>query len=100
MNFSALYNNNRADVERALTAMWCGESANESQRAYVKQLKRIVGRLFAPENAVPVVQCMNSYMPVAKEKEAEAKALVGGLWTAPYAPYQHQYECWNALLNK
>ncbi len=100
MNFSALYNNNRTAVERALTAMWCGESANESQRSYVKQLKTIIGNLFAPKNAVPVVQCMNSYIPVAKEREAEAKALVGGLWTAPYAPYQHQYECWNALLNK
>ena len=100
MKFSALYNNNRTAVERALTAMWCGESANESQRSYIKQLKRLIGNLFAPENAVPVVQCMNSYIPVDKEKEAKAKALVGGLWTAPYAPYQHQYECWNALLNK
>ena len=30
MNFSELYNNNRKAVERALIAMWCGESNNDS----------------------------------------------------------------------
>ena len=99
MNFAALYNNNRAAVARALSAMWCGESANDSQKAYIAQMKSVIGNLFAPQNAVPVVQCMNSYMPVAKDQEVIAKALVGGLWTAPYAPYQHQYACWDALLN-
>ena len=55
MNFSELYKNNRSAVERALMAMWCGESANDSQRAYIRQLRDIVGELFAPKNAVPVV---------------------------------------------
>lgn len=32
MNFSELYNNNRTAVERALVAMWCGESNNNSQQ--------------------------------------------------------------------
>ena len=68
MNFSELYNNNRTAVERALVAMWCGESNNDSQRSYIKQMKTLIGNLFAPENAVPVVQCMNSYIPVAPEK--------------------------------
>ena len=67
MNFSELYKNNRSAVERALVAMWCGESSNESQRSYIRQMKSIIGNLFAPKNAVPVVQCMNSYIPVAKE---------------------------------
>ena len=75
MNFSELYNNNRTAVERALVAMWCGESNNDSQRSYIKQMKTLIGNLFAPENAVPVVQCMNSYIPVAPEKAEEAKAL-------------------------
>ena len=100
MNFSELYNNNRTAVERALVAMWCGESTNESQRSYIKQLKTIIGELFAPQNAVPVVQCMNSYIPVTPEKAEEAKALVGKLWTASYAPYEHQGKCWDVLLNQ
>ena len=100
MNFSELYKNNRSSVERALVAMWCGESANESQRSYIRQMKSIIGDLFAPKNAVPVVQCMNSYIPVKKELEETAKALVGGLWKVPYAPYEHQYKSWDVLLNQ
>lgn len=100
MNFSELYKNNRRSVERALVAMWCGESANESQKSYIRQLRGMMGELFAPSNAVPVVQCMNSYKPVPKEQEEAAKALVGTLWKAPYAPYEHQYKCWDVLLNQ
>ena len=51
MNFSELYNNNRKAVERALIAMWCGESNNDSQRSYIKQMKALIGDLFAPKNA-------------------------------------------------
>lgn len=100
MNFSELYNNNRTAVERALVAMWCGESNNDSQRSYIKQMKTLIGNLFAPENAVPVVQCMNSYIPVAPEKAEEAKALVGKLWNFKYSPYEHQYKCWDVLLRQ
>lgn len=100
MNFSELYRNNRTAVERALVAMWCGESHNDSQRSYVKQMKTVIGDLFAPKNAVPVVQCMNSYLPVESSKEEEAKALVGSLWKFPYAPYEHQYKCWDVLLRQ
>ena len=100
MNFSELYKNNRSAVERALVAMWCGESSNESQRSYIRQMKSIIGDLFAPKNAVPVVQCMNSYIPVAKEQEDVAKALVGKLWKASYAPYEHQRKSWDVLLNQ
>lgn len=100
MNFSELYNNNRKAVERALIAMWCGESNNDSQRSYIKQMKALIGDLFAPKNAVPVVQCMNSYIPVSSEKAEKAKALVGKLWNFPYAPYEHQYKCWDMLLNQ
>lgn len=100
MNFSELYNSNRKAVERALVAMWCGESNNESQRSYIKQIKALISDLFAPKNAVPVVQCMNSYIPVSPDKVEKAKSLVGKLWTKPYPPYEHQYKCWDVLLNQ
>ena len=100
MNFSELYKSNRNAVERALVAMWCGESTNESQRSYITQIKGIIGNLFAPKNAMPVVQCMNSYIPVSQLDEKKANLLVGKLWNAPYPPYEHQYKCWDVLLNQ
>ena len=78
--------------------MWCGESNNDSQRAYIKQMKSVIKGLFAPENAIPVVQCMNSYESVHSVGIDVAKALVGNLWRAPYSPYEHQYQSWKALL--
>lgn len=100
MNFSELYKNNRTAVEKALTAMWCSEANNESQKSYVKQLKGLIGDLFAPQNAIPVIQCMNSYISVDACDVDKAKNTVGSLWTFPYPPYKHQYESWNTLLNK
>ena len=99
MNFSELYKNNISDVEEVLNAIWCSESASESQKQYAEQIRKLIGsELFAPENAVPVVQCMNLYRPVSPGKVEQAKALVGGLWTSKYDPYEHQYQCWKHLL--
>ena len=100
MNFADLYNDNRSAVQRALTAMWCGEASNESQKQYISQMKEVIGDLFAPKNAVPLVQCMNSYKPVFSVDTDTAKAEVGTLWKAPYSPYEHQYQSWHSLLNE
>ncbi len=99
MNFSELYTSNKAAVQKTLGAMWCGESTNDSQRSYIKQLKTLIGEIFAPKNAEPVVQCMNSYMPVSAEKAEAARALVAPLWDKPYPPYEHQAKSWDTLLN-
>lgn len=104
MNFSELYKNNRSDVEKTIKAMWCGEAANDSQKAYHRQMNEVIGELFAPKAAVPVVQCMNSYESVHTVTNEEAEAVVGDLWkkTLPegkyYAPYEHQYRSWHTLL--
>ena len=105
--FAELYNNNRAAVEKTLTAMWCGEARNESQKGYIKQLKTIITEAFAPQDAMPLVQCMNSYEAVRPEHEAEAQELVGTLWQkcmpnadTYYPPYEHQYQCWKTLLRE
>ena len=98
MKFAELYRNNREAVSRALTHLWCGEAANESQAAYHTQLKTIIGDIFASQKAMPLVQCMNAYEPVKSASVEVAKALVGGLWKAGYAPYEHQYQCWKTLL--
>lgn len=105
--FAELYKNNRTAVEKALAAMWCGEARNESQKGYVNQLKMIIPEVFAPKDAMPLVQCMNSYEAVYPEHEAEAKEMVGTLWQkcmpnadTYYPPYEHQYQCWKTLLKE
>jgi hypothetical protein len=100
MNFAKLYEDNRDAVERALKAMWSGESGNESQIEYSHRLREVIREVFAPSDAVPVVQCMNSYEPVHSVTTEEAKSLVGSLWTKSYSPYEHQYQCWKALLEE
>lgn len=105
--FAELYKNNRKAVEKTLAAMWCGEARNESQKGYINQLKMIIPEVFAPKDAMPLVQCMNSYETVYPEHEAEAKEMVGTLWQkcmpnadTYYPPYEHQYQCWKTLLKE
>ena len=105
--FAELYKNNRTAVEKTLAAMWCGEARNESQKGYINQLKMIIPEVFAPKDAMPLVQCMNSYETVYPEHEAEAKEMVGTLWQkcmpnadTYYPPYEHQYQCWKTLLKE
>ena len=102
-----VYKNNRTAVEKTLAAMWCGEARNESQKGYINQLKMIIPEVFAPKDAMPLVQCMNSYETVYPEHEAEAKEMVGTLWQkcmpnadTYYPPYEHQYQCWKTLLKE
>ena len=98
MNFAELYNGNREAVSRALKAMWCGEATNDSQKASLENMKEVIDNLFAPGNAIPVVQCMNSYRTVHSVSAERAKELVGGLWRFPFEPYEHQYLSWKTLL--
>lgn len=99
MRFAKLYRDNREAVERNLRAIWCSETANESQKAYAQQIKEIIHKhLFAPADAMPLVQCMNSYEPVHSVSAEEAKSLVGNLWRRKEAPYEHQYKSWHTLL--
>jgi DEAD/DEAH box helicase domain-containing protein len=106
LRFADLYRNNKAAVERTLASMWCGETINESQKAYVKQLRKIIGQIFCPDGAVPLVQCMNSYKNVFTVSNEKAEAVVGDLWRKClpegkyWPPYEHQYQSWNTLLNK
>lgn len=106
MNFAELYKNNRIAVEKTMLSMWCGESTNDSQASYIRQLRKVISDLFAPHNAEPVVQCMNSYLPVHSVTAEQAEAIVGDLWrkTLPkgkyYSPYEHQYLSWDNLLNR
>lgn len=98
MKFSELYQNSRQEVEKVLSTLWCGKANNESQASYIRQLNGIIAELFAPSNAVPLVQCMNSYQTVHSVPASQAKALIGNLWTMSYPPFEHQYQSWKTLL--
>lgn len=105
MKFLNLYEENRKSVIDALKQMWCSETANESQRAYAKRIEKLIPELFAPSNAIPLVQCMNLYKPVFSVSNKEAEAVVGGYWDkipkkSYYPPYEHQYQCWKHLLQE
>ena len=84
--------------------MWCGEARNESQKGYINQLTKLIPEVFAPKDAMPLVQCMNNYDNVYPEHEAEAEEMLGALWKkslpdgVTYKPYEHQYQCWRTLL--
>ena len=56
MNFAELYRNNKQAVEDALSSMWCGETNNDSQKAYVEQLKAIIKNIFAKKQDSIVVR--------------------------------------------
>lgn len=103
LKFADLYRNNRRDVEKTLSSMWCGEANNESQKAYQKQIAGLIPEIFAPADAMPLVQCMNNYEPVLPANKADAYRLAGNLWQkcGPKGkdPYEHQYQCWKTLLS-
>ena len=104
--FAELYRKNKTAVEKTLSAMWCGEARNESQKGYISQLTKLIPEVFAPKDAMPLVQCMNNYETVYPEHAPEAEEMLGTLWkkTLPpgesYLPYEHQYQCWKTLLKE
>ena len=97
MRFLDIYTQSKAAFRSAMTAMWCSNAHNKSQKAYVDQIKNIMDEMFAPDYAMPIVQCMNSYKPLISATLDEANSLVGNLWTKTYKPYEHQYQCWKSL---
>lgn len=99
LSFSALYRNCKERAENTLATLWCGEAGNDSQKSYTKQIRALISRLFAPETAVPLVECLNRYKSVYSVPESEAVNIVDGLWDKSYPPYEHQYQCWRTVLN-
>lgn len=107
MKFAELYKNNKNAVSRVLTSLWCGEAHNDSQRATNEQMHKIIQEIFAPEEAKPVVQCMNLYKIVYSVPGKRAEEIVAPFWdriSPPgkdhYFPYEHQYQSWHTLLKE
>ena len=98
MTFSELYSQAKAGFRETMLSMWCSDLVGESQKSYGEQIKNKVDDFFAPSDAMPMVQCMDPYVPVPEDKRQAAIELVDPLWTKLYPPYQHQYDSWKALL--
>lgn len=72
-----------------------------------KAIREITKTIFAGEDSMPVVQCMNMYESVHSVPSTEAEALVVGLWNkispqSPkhFTPFEHQYQSWKTLLTE
>lgn len=107
MKFSELYRNAREAVDRALRSLWAADACNPQQEAMGKAIRNLTKDIFAGEDSMPVVQCMNLYESVHSVMPQQAENLVGGLWDkiSPqgpkhFFPFEHQYQSWDTLLNK
>lgn len=109
MKFAELYRNNQVAVKRMLESWWCANAHGSIQEQYSEQLKELIDKeLFAPQNVMPLVQCMDRYESVTDETRDTAEALVTtkkgkNLWKKSigdknYPPYKHQQKAWEALL--
>ena len=112
LSFQQLYDNNRCAIESQLKNMWGGQGFSESQKSSLKHLQDdVIPQMFAPEDAMPVVECVNTYKTVAGIGYPDVERLVDNLWqkscgvdengkSKKYLPYQHQWDAWTTLLQK
>lgn len=106
MEFSALYRENKKAAKELLTSMWCSEPRDVRQKKYAEEIKKLIDtELFASENNMPIVQCMDMYES-SSDEEANAifQRIDKTLWDkciAPkkFTPYRHQVNAWEALTN-
>ena len=112
MKFSELYKDNISAVKRMLKSMWCRNATTDTQKAYIKQIEELIdNELFASEQYMPLVQCMEQYPSLDYGMRNEVYGTMKGLWEKAifdsenperyFTPYQHQWNAWKALsLNK
>ena len=112
LNFKNLYTKSREEITETLVSMWTGGTTGSN--GYEDDMANAVREMFAPQNPMPiVVQSMFTWkhmdnidsLPKGEEKERaisdaieNARTLVD--WNKTYAPFKHQYESWDALLNQ
>ena len=97
MKFANIYKDSKDAVAYNLKTLWCSNIKDENQAAYANKISRVIDNLFATEDNIPVVQCMDFYESIEATEADAANQLIDGLWDKPYPPYKHQYKCWEAL---
>ena len=108
MKFSKLYESNSKAVKRLLKSLWCSNVNTVDQQAYCKQIGDLIdNELFTSEEYIPLVQSMERYPSLSKNKSDEVSTFMKGLWEKSigksvsddkyYTPYIHQWQAWQAL---
>ena len=108
MKFAELYKDNVSAVKRMLKSMWCRNATTDTQKAYITQIEELIdSELFASEQYMPLVQCMEQYPSLDDGMRDEVRRRMKKLWekaidyNAPeddyFTPYKHQWEAWEAL---
>lgn len=108
MKFSELYKDNVSAVKRMLKSMWCRNATTETQKAYIKQIEELIeNELFASEQYMPLVQCMEQYPSLDESERDNIQQTMKGLWEKVifdpenperyFTPYIHQWNAWEAL---
>lgn len=97
LKFSELYINCKKLVKDVLSAIWCSNTHTEQQKRYAEQLQKIAEDIFAPNEAMPIVECMDPYETISEQDKENALNLVNGLWKKKFLPYKHQYKSWQVL---
>lgn len=80
LRFAKLYRNCKQEFANTVSAMWGGNPHTPQQELYAKQLRAIANGIFAPEDAMPLVECMDPYETIKPEEKEKAIQLVNGLW--------------------
>jgi hypothetical protein len=97
LKFAELYRNCKHEFAKTISAMWGGNPQTLQQELYAQQLRTIASNIFAPDNTMPLVECMDPYETIKPEEKENALRLVNGLWKKFYLPYKHQYDSWKVL---
>lgn len=109
MKFAELYKDNLAAAKKALKSLWCQGATKESQKAYLAQIEKLIDEeLFASENYIPLVQCMERYPNVSMDEYNNLTPKMRHLWEKTigktpdnekfFTPYIHQTQAWDALV--
>ena len=81
MKFSELYKDNVSAVKRMLKSMWCRNATTETQKAYINQIEKLIeNELFASEQYMPLVQCMEQYPSLDESERDNIQKTMKGLW--------------------
>ena len=97
LKFGELYRGCKTRFRDTVSAMWGSNVHGNVQALYAQQLRNIAANIFAPEDAMPLVECMDPYETIDPSEKEDALSLIGGLWNKPFLPYKHQYESWKVL---
>lgn len=103
MKFAELYKDNVSAAKRLLKSMWCRSATTDTQKAYVKQIEELIEKeLFASEQYMPLVQCMEQYPSLTEDEWVNEPEKIRELWEKNifphnFTPYRHQASAWNAL---